>query len=154
MKKIKVVIDTSVFISAILGDPNATPAKVLASMFHNEFENYSSDDSLEELYHVLFSKKIMNYFRNRPEFLAWTFLLINGITKRVKPETKLNICRDSQDNMFLEIAYESKAKYIITLDTDLLDLRDKSDETIILNHHVKILRPDEFIRELAHLKTS
>lgn len=148
MRKPKVVVDTSVIISAILGDPTASPAKVLAAMFHNEFESYSSINAIKELYHVLFSEKIMSYFKDKPDFLVWTLLIVNSITKIVEPKVKLNICRDFYDNMFLEIAYESKAEYLVTLDSDLLDLRDKSKEITIFGHRVKILRPDEFIREL------
>ena len=148
MRKIKVVIDTSVIISAILGNPNAAPARVLEAAFRNKFDIYSSDDAIKELQYVLFSEKVMNYFENTSEFLVLTFLLINSIAKRVKPNIKLDICRDSQDNMFLEIAYKSKAEYIITLDNDLLDLRNESKEISILSHHVKILRPDEFIYEI------
>lgn len=143
------MIDTSVIISAILGNPNAAPARVLKAMLRNKFDIYSSDDAIKELQYVLFSEKVMNYFESTPEFLVLTFLLINSIAKRVKPNIKLDMCRDPQDNMFLEIAYESKAEYVITLDNDLLDLRDESKEISIFSHHVKILRPDEFISEIS-----
>lgn len=137
-------------ISAILGNPQSSPAKVLAAMFHGKFESFSSTDATKEFYQVLFSEKILNYFKDNLSFLTWTFLIVNSMTKKVSPLIKLNICRDPPyDNMFLEIAYEAKAEYIVTLDTDLLDLRDDSKEIAIFEHKVKILRPDEFIREIS-----
>lgn len=151
MKKLKVVIDTSVVVSAILGSPHAPLSKVLRALLEKKFESYSSDKAIEELQHVLFSDKIVKYFNNYFDFLAWSFLIISSAMKRVNPNTKLNICRDPYDNIFLEVTYEVKAEYLVTLDYNLLELRDHSKEVTIFEHKLKILRPEEFLQELENI---
>lgn len=49
-----------------------------------------------------------------------------------EPEEKIEICRDSKDNKFLELAVLSNASCIITGDKDLLTLHPFR-ETAILN---------------------
>ena len=58
------------------------------------------------------------------------------------------MCRDPDDDKYLEIAYQAKADYIVTLDKDLLDLRDKNKQAKINKHTVKILTPKEFLQTL------
>ena len=64
----------------------------------------------------------------------------------MKPSKKFRICRDPDDDMFIEVAYESKAKYIVTFDKDLLDLRNEERKIIVNNHEIKILTPREFLK--------
>lgn len=52
------------------------------------------------------------------------------------PEIKLDIISDQDDNMILELAYESKADFIITGNTN--------DFTISEYLHTKIVTPREF----------
>jgi hypothetical protein len=47
-----------------------------------------------------------------------------------EPKEKIEICRDPKDNKLLEIAHESKADYLVTLDKDLLVL-SKFERTVI-----------------------
>jgi len=42
---------------------------------------------------------------------------------RINPATKLNICRDPEDNFVLELAQAEQADYIVTRDKDLLDMK-------------------------------
>ncbi|RLG59536.1 MAG: putative toxin-antitoxin system toxin component, PIN family [Candidatus Hydrothermarchaeota archaeon] len=51
------------------------------------------------------------------------------------------MCRDKEDNKFLNVAYTSKACCLITLDKDLLDLRDKNKEFIINIKRLNSLLP-------------
>ena len=144
----KVVVDTSVIISSVLGDAKAAPAKVLKAMYTKKFKAYSSEEAMDELYDVLFSEKVTKLLKGGSEILTLTYLFVNSSVIRVNPKKRIALCRDPKDNKFLEIAYEVKADYIVTLDRDLLDMRDKNKETRIFRHKIKILRPEEFLREI------
>jgi len=56
------------------------------------------------------------------------------------------LCRDKEDNKFLDVVYSSKAHFLITLDKDLLDLRNENSEFQIKDHRFKILKPEEFLK--------
>jgi len=144
----KVVVDTSVIISSVLGDAKAAPAKVLKAMYTKKFKAYSSEEAMDELYDVLFSEKVTKLLKGGSEILTLTYLFVNSSVILVNPRKRIALCRDPKDNKFLEIAYEAKADCIVTLDRDLLEMRDKNKETQILEHKIKILRPEEFLQEL------
>jgi len=77
------------------------------------------------------------------------YSLLYEIYKKAKffnPNERFNICRDREDNKFLDAVYASKADCLITLDKDLLDLRNENKEFQIKEHRFKILRPEEFLR--------
>lgn len=51
----------------------------------------------------------------------------------LEPNEQFNICRDKEDNKFLDAVYTSKADYLITLDKDLLDLRNENKSSKLGN---------------------
>ena len=96
---------------------------------------YVSDELIEEYFDVLSRPK----FQRFPDFAKKAELILTEITmKSVKytPEIKLDIISDQDDNMILELAYESKADFIITGNTN--------DFTISEYLHTKIVTPREF----------
>ncbi|MEM3713160.1 MAG: putative toxin-antitoxin system toxin component, PIN family [Thermoproteota archaeon] len=68
--------------------------------------------------------------------------------RRVLPKEKFRLCRDPADDEFLNVAYEAKANCIITLDKDLLNLGNEAKKLKLKEHVIKILRPEEFLKEL------
>ena len=84
-------------------------------LLNGVFIAYSSEDALSEFYNVLVSKKVSRYFGNQISILSWTFLVVHNSVNLVQPKRKFHICRDPEDDEFLDIAYDAKAKYIITL---------------------------------------
>ena len=59
----------------------------------------------------------------------------------VSPTTAVTVCRDPDDNKFLEAAIAAGAAYLVTSDKDLRDLGEYEG--------VKIRLPVEFLRELG-----
>ena len=89
------------------------------------------------------------------DLLIEFYQLIKANSKLVTPEEKFEICRDKADNIFLEVAFFSKSDCLLTLDKDLLDLRDKNKEFEIKGREFKILKPEEFLKEMrAEAETS
>lgn len=78
-----------------------------------------------------------------PQFKA----LISGIAafvvnaKIVQPQKRLLICRDAKDNILLECCLSAESDYLITGDSDLLDIAD-------LPFKLKILSPRKFIEDV------
>ena len=56
----------------------------------------------------------------------------------INPQRKLSICRDTEDNMLLECCLEARARFLVSGDKDLLDLRD-------LPFNLKVLTPRQFL---------
>ncbi|OYT30670.1 MAG: putative toxin-antitoxin system toxin component, PIN family [Thermofilum sp. ex4484_79] len=144
----RVVVDTSVIVASVLGKPEAAPARVVKAMLSGAFRAYSSYKAMEELYEVLTSERIARLLKGRSEIVILVYILVNSRVVLVKPKKRILMCRDSDDNKFLEIAYEAKADCLVTIDKDLLDLRDEKRGVNFLEHRVKILRPSEFLEEL------
>jgi predicted nucleic acid-binding protein len=59
----------------------------------------------------------------------------------VEPAERLSVCRDPNDDKFLECAVAAGADYIVSEDLDLLDLRQFRD--------IKILTVAEFLALLG-----
>jgi len=113
MKKNYVVIDTNVLISAGMGQ-NDFPSKIFREIvFTNEIKICISAEILAEYEEVIVREKFAKYdgFKERATEL------VEGIKKIAVffvPKIKLDILNDSDDNMFLEVALEAGANYIVT----------------------------------------
>ena len=59
----------------------------------------------------------------------------------VSPTTAVTVCRDPDDNKFLEAAIAAGAEYLVTSDKDLRDIGEYEG--------VKIRSPAEFLREMG-----
>lgn len=127
------VFDTNTFVSAILS-PKSTNAQAIV-LAENIGKIVFSSETFLELSEVLLRKKFDKYFtiKFRSELLERVFLRYNF----VEPSIKITECRDFKDNKFLELAVESKASYVISGDTDLLELNPFRD--------IKILNARDFI---------
>ncbi len=140
-RKIKVVIDSNVFVNALLGGKSK---EIFKQIDKEDIELILSDDIFAE-YSVL-----IEYPRIKESVDSLLFYsLLYEIYKKAKflePNEQFNICRDKEDNKYLDVVYASKADCLITLDKDLLDLRNENKEFQIKEHKFKILRPEEFLR--------
>ena len=57
--------------------------------------------------------------------------------KIIHVQTHSDICRDPKDNMFLELAFEIDADFLVSGDKDLLILAEFND--------TKIVKPNDFL---------
>jgi uncharacterized protein len=140
----KIIFDTNVLISVIIFDK--TVEAQFKKILKNNVKVYLSHDIFEELKIKLTTSTKLHKLMlkaQRPitadtvtEFLN----LIQDLAILVEPSNKVAICRDLKDNMFLELAEEIQATYIISGDKDLLTLKNYQG--------TKILKPGELIQEL------
>ncbi len=118
MKNKRFVLDTNILISALL-IKNSPPFKVIKIIETIGVTLYS-EETLQEINQVLTRKKFDKYLTSeeKQEFIV---KLVEK-SELVKIQEVIDVCRDSKDNKFLEVAVSGQADFIITGDKDLLVL--------------------------------
>jgi putative PIN family toxin of toxin-antitoxin system len=127
----KVVIDTNIWISYLLG---GLLQRIDEKILSKEVKAVVSDEMLKELSEVLSRPRFKNIFTAGR--IKELFSLLDSYAIVVSPSQKVSVCRDEKDNFLLEVALEGEADYLITGDEDLL----------VLNpfHNIRIVRPKDF----------
>ncbi|TAF73109.1 MAG: putative toxin-antitoxin system toxin component, PIN family [Bacteroidetes bacterium] len=128
-----IVIDTNVFISAILL-PNSLPAKALEIALSKGNLLFSESTKLE-LFEVIERPKFAKYISSKQKDYVFTRIFEKQIL--VEPTIKLQACRDTKDNIFLELGLSMNVDCIISGDNDLLVLHPFNG--------LSIFTPSEFI---------
>lgn len=121
----KVVIDTNVLMSGIFfkGNPN----RVLAALDENQFEACANENIVIEYKKVL--KRLKKKLKRTPSNdLFQTFIDRLNI---FEAKSNIKICRDPDDDKFIECALDSKALYIVSGDKDLLSIEEYNGVEII-----------------------
>ena len=140
----KVIIDTNIFYSAIGFDGSLLDLVILLYSSNN-FQIYFSEFTYSELLEKMYSSRFYAVTKNRvpKAFVQNHVKLIKLNSHFVQPTTKIELARDLDDNMFLELALEINPNYLISGDKDLLELKEFEG--------TKILKPSKFIEELQLL---
>jgi hypothetical protein len=127
----KVVIDTNIWISYLLGSLlQGMDEKILSK----EIKVVVSEEMLKELSEVASRPKFKNIFTAKR--IKELFSLLDSYAIVVSPSQKVNVCRDGKDNFLLEVALEGEADYLVTGDEDLLVLDPF--------YNTKIVKPKDF----------
>ena len=127
----KIVIDTNIWISYLLGSLlQGLDNKIISK----EIKIVASSEMLKELAAVLARPKFKEIISYKQ--IKELFSLIDGYAVIVSPKQKVDVCRDKKDNFLLEVALEAKAEYLVTGDNDLLVLNNFRD--------IKIVKPKDF----------
>ena len=137
-KSDKLVLDTNIIISAIIckqGDP----AKLFEKLIKEEIENYTSKEIIEELIEVLNRNEITKKTKKETRtFILEQYLIHSQI---VNPKTKYKIVKHESDNKFIDAAKEANAKYIISGDKHLLEIKKFRE--------IKIIKVKEYLGQLT-----
>ena len=112
-----IVIDTNVVASGIFF--GGKPQLILLGAINKDFEVFVSQEIVSEYYEII--ERLTQKYPNRPRKLPLE-PFISSCTQ-IEPNRKIDICRDSDDNKFLECALESKCLYVVSGDDDLLSLK-------------------------------
>src|SRR5260221_7150627 len=123
-RKVKVVLDTNILISAL--GFGSKPREILQLVLDKKIKAISSPILLAELDDVI-SKKFP-LFANK---LDQIHKQLRKNMMIIKPKFGLHTVQDEPDNRVLEAAVEGKCKYIITGDNDLLELKKFKNISIV-----------------------
>ena len=104
----KAVIDTNVVFAGLVNRKGA-PFKIFRRFFHQEFVWINSQETLEEYQGVLaLSQKI------KPTSLHIFLYLLHKNSTFVQISGSLQVCKDPDDDKFLETATVGKADFLVT----------------------------------------
>lgn len=129
----RVVVDSNALVRRLLL-PSSVPGKAVRKAVDRSILLVSKD-TMNELADVLARPKFDRYIslEDRQQFLR----LLGRLSELVPIVHRVHACRDSRDDMFLEVALNGEADLILTGDEDLL----------VLNpwHEIAILSPAEYL---------
>ena len=128
----RIVVDTNVLISAVFFQGGAS--FLLESIIKGFFSAYSTDEITAEYDATI--EKVMNKKGGRldnEQYESFKRSLTN-----VQPKERFKVCRDEDDDKFIDCAVEAKALYIISGDKDLLEIESfKGIEVITIAEFVR-----------------
>jgi putative PIN family toxin of toxin-antitoxin system len=135
---LKVVFDTNVLISALLL-ADSVPSIALQEAERRGTILYSLS-TIKELSEVLSRPKLARYID--PNAAAGFLARIHRSWKEIEILHSVEVCRDSKDDKFLDLALNGDASVIVTGDEDLLTLNPYRE--------IKIINPHTFLELLMN----
>lgn len=132
-----VVLDTNVVVSGALWRGN--PSVILGAWADNRFEAVASPEILDEYEETL---REVGHKMDRKNFAEQWILVLRERIRLVVPETKIQLCRDPDDDKFLSCALAVHAIFLVSGDKDL-GVLGRIGTTMIVT-------PGQFVRD--HLK--
>lgn len=134
-KKIKIVPDTNIYISAL--GWNGKERALINKGIGGDFNLFASKEILEEI------RKVLNYSKfdfSAEEKTAFLNIIAENFVI-IQPRKTLNLIKeDPADNKFLECAVEARADFIISGDKHLLTLKEFNG--------IKILNASDFLKNI------
>jgi putative PIN family toxin of toxin-antitoxin system len=113
----RIVIDTNVIASGVFF--GGKPGKLLEMVVSKELEAYITEDILTEYKETL--EELCSRYPSKPPRLPLSILL--AAMKMIQPHSTVQVCRDPDDDKFIECALDAQCVYIVSGDQDLLSVR-------------------------------
>lgn len=133
----RVVLDTNLFVSYLLTQ-GETISQIIDYWEQKEFVVLVSPEILSELRDVVRRPRLQPYMTADPHVLLE---LLDKDAELVSGRVVLQgLCRDPKDDKFIACAAEGSADFIITGDSDLLDM--------VQVEQIEIIRPYDFLSVL------
>lgn len=120
-----VVVDTNVVASAIFF--GGKPKDIIDLIMRDKVYAYASKEILDE-----YTETIEYLLNKYPEKKPYTSLIkIQSKFEIINAHSRVNVCRDPDDNKFIECALDSSCYYIISGDKDLLSIEKYDNIQIV-----------------------
>ena len=114
----RIVIDTNVIASAIFF--GGKPRKLLEMLFSRSFEAYASPEIVTEYKET--AEELLSRYPQKPVQLPLRMII--AAMKLITPVSRIHVCRDPDDDKFIECAMDAKCLFIVSGDKDLLTIKD------------------------------
>jgi len=121
--KLRVVIDTNVFVSALIS-PRGRPAVVLAAYLRGDFTLLLSESQMDELRQTLQRPALQQQYAVKSDEVADLLFTIERTADLTLTGSTAIPVRDPKDAHILAAALTGAADYLVTGDHDLLVLAD------------------------------
>jgi|SRR6476619_1662773 putative PIN family toxin of toxin-antitoxin system len=131
----RIVIDTNIVVSAAIG--NGYSKRILKKIIFDDTINICISTEIVKEY-----DRVSNYLRIQKKYPLFKeemddmILSLKEIARVYFPTQSFSILKDISDNIYLDLAHEAKAHYIIT--------GNKNDFSIAQFEQTKIVSPKEF----------
>ncbi len=149
--KYLVIFDTTILLQSLLS-PRGPAAKCVAYFWRGEIDIAVSRETLDEARDVLTRSSLRERYAQLNDAATSAlidFLYYRGIYLHVV-RRRFEYVRDPNDEPFINLAIEVEADYLISRDTDLLDLmsweKDEGREFQKRFRFLKIISPEGFLR--------
>ena len=121
----KIVIDTNVLISAMYFGGN--PRKLIRLLLRNAFDAFASCGIVDEYNDA--TDEFMGKYEDKLSDIALPDIIAK--MHQIEVTTEVHVCRDPDDDKFIECAIDSKSKYIVSGDKDLLAVGTQKNVEIV-----------------------
>ena len=125
-KKIRIVIDTNIWISFLIGK---ALSRLEALIIDESLQILFSNELFNELIDVIQRPKFHKYFPS--DIIQELISSLIYKSKFVEIKHHFQDCRDAKDNFLLDLSVSGKADYLVTSDKDLLVLNPFEGTQII-----------------------
>lgn len=121
----RIVVDTNVLISGVFF--GGFPRKILSSIVSDKITACATAEIINEYEEIV--QEMVDCKQGHINKAILTPLI--KAMEIIEPVSQIEICRDPDDNKFLECAKDSKALYIVSGDKDLLVIEKYEDIQIV-----------------------
>lgn len=142
----RAVVDTNVWVSALI-NPRGAPAQVLGAYRDRCFTLITSEVMLEELREVLSRPRIAKKYGVRGRDVDTLVDLMRRHATMVEIRGEIQICRDPDDDVLIEVALIGKANALVSRDEDLARAPEVSEH--LAARRVRTLTVRRFLEELS-----
>lgn len=118
---LRAVVDTNLIVRSLI-KPAGSVGPILQRLRHREYVYLYSRETLGEVADVLGRRRIRVKYGIGNDDVSAVLQLLMLRGELVTPRRHFTTCRDSKDNMFLDVAVEGFADALVTGDEDLLTL--------------------------------
>ena len=121
----RIVIDTNVIASAIFF--GGKPRELLELLMQRRLDVYASPEIISEYQETC--DELVSRYPVRPVLLPLNQII--AACRLIKTRSKVSVCRDPDDNKFIECAVDADCIYIVSGDKDLLSVKEYESIQIV-----------------------
>ena len=148
---LRVVIDTNIWISATI-NPAGPPAAVVNALIAGQFSLIISQPLIDELVEVLERPRIGQRYGISADRVRQARALLSDFGLLVPVVGDVTLCRDPDDNVFLETALRGQADVLVSRDEDLT--RAPELAAALREAQVEIMTVRRFLEAIARAAPS
>ena len=122
----KIIIDSNIWVSFMIGK---NLRRLVQYIRKEQITLITCEEQLQELSEAFRKPKLQKYFQ--PNQIATFFSFLKGVSLIVPIKEITPLCRDPKDDYLLALSIASGASFLVTGDTDLLEMQQINNTIII-----------------------